>query len=92
MMKLLKPDQELSQLKEIYGQDNYVEKIIDQISKSYSVLQVRSQMILGLITVCLMISGFSGEKIAATGKLESGLIIGGIALVLLSGINLFLAH
>ena len=88
-MNLLKPQQEISQLKELYGKDHYVEKIINQISQSSSVLQSRSQMILGLITVCLMISGFSGQKIAETGKLGSALIVGGILLVLLSGINLF---
>ena len=88
-MKVLSPPEELEQLKDIYGKDNYVEKIIDQISKSFAVLQVRNQMILGLITVCLMISGFSGQKIAETGKLESTLIIGGVSFVLFSGINLF---
>ncbi|WDE95993.1 hypothetical protein PQO03_09730 [Lentisphaera profundi] len=88
-MNKLNPEEELQQLKKLYSEQDYIEKILNQMAAAFNILQVRSQMILGLITVCLMISGFSGERIAASGKLESALIISGVLLVLLSGVILF---
>ena len=62
-MTELKPGDEISFLRELHA-DPIAEKSYAMLRESFNVLQARSQMLLGLVTICLTITGFSGIKIA----------------------------
>jgi hypothetical protein len=79
-MKKLTPAEEIQFLKEIHGDD--YGKLFSVIIDSFTVLQTRSQMLLGLATICLTITGFSGPRMAASNPL-SRLFLGlGLSFVL----------
>lgn len=59
MLKKLNPEEELEFLKEIHGADDFG-KLFHVLKESFSLLQTRAQMLLGLATICLTITGFSG--------------------------------
>lgn len=80
----LNPVEELAYLKEIFGDSH--EKILRVITSSFDVLQVRSQLMLSLVTVVLTITGFSGPTIAASGTFSKICIGYGLSLVLVAAI------
>jgi len=88
-MKRLKPEVELQYLKDLTG-DPVTEKCFLSLSDSFNTLQVRSQLLLGLVTICLTITGFSGLKIAASGTAAMVCIFFGIINVLITAILLVL--
>ena len=88
-MQRLTPEEEVQYLKEL-TRDPAIEKVFTTLSDSYGTLQVRSQLLLGLVTICLTITGFSGLKIAASGTAAMICIFFGIINVLMSAILLVL--
>lgn len=79
------PEEEVDYLLRIHGADNY-SKVFDVLVKQFDVLQSRAQLLLGLITICLTITGFSGPKIAASGTFAKVSIVYGLAFVLASAV------
>jgi len=65
-MKKLDTKSEIDFLKELHS-DPKLEKTYALLRESFNVLQTRSQMLIGLVTICLTITGFSGIKIAESG-------------------------
>ncbi len=80
-MQRLGPEEELANLKSIYGADNLPE-IYGILRDAFSTLQNRSHVLLSLVTICLTITGFSGPSIAASGMYPKAAIIVGLCLVL----------
>lgn len=64
--------------------------LLDRVIGNFNVLQARSAMLLSLVTLCLTISGFSGHRIASSGKVPALLLSAGLALVVVSAILLML--
>ena len=62
-MTELNPGDEIAFLRELHA-DPIAERSYAMLRESFNVLQARSQMLLGLVTICLTITGFSGIKIA----------------------------
>ena len=86
-LKKLSPEEELEFLKEIHGQNNYA-GLFTVLRDSFSLLQTRSQMLLGLATICLTITGFSGPRMAASNGWSRFFIGFGLAFVLFSVVAL----
>lgn len=84
-MKHLIPKDELAFLKEIHGGD--IAKVFHQLHESFGLLQARSQMLLGLATICLTITGFSGPRMASANAYSRVFIGAGLLFVLLSVIS-----
>lgn len=74
--------EELEFLKEIHGGE--MAKVFGSLRESFSLLQIRSQMLLGLATICLTITGFSGPRMAAATPYSRVFIGTGLLFVLLS--------
>jgi hypothetical protein len=89
VLRPLAPEEELEFWREIYGAE-LRPTVFGILRDSFNILQVRSQMLLGLITICLTITGFSGIRIAAVGALPRGLMLLGILGVLVSAVLLFI--
>ena len=81
-MKQLTSDEELEFLKEIHGGE--MAKVFSYLRESFALLQTRSQMLLGLATICLTITGFSGPRMAAASPYSRVFIGAGLLFVLLS--------
>ena len=79
------PAEELGYLFEIHGKDNY-SKVFDVLVKQFDVLQARAQLLLGLVTISLTITGFSGPKIAASSLFSKISISYGLAFILISAV------
>ncbi len=79
------PERELDYLFEIHGQGNY-SKVFDVLVKQFDVLQSRAQLLLGLVTITLAITGFSGPKIAASSLFSKVSISYGLAFILVSAV------
>ncbi|MCZ6727816.1 MAG: hypothetical protein O7A98_10760 [Acidobacteria bacterium] len=79
------PEEELGYLLEIHGDDNY-SKVFDVLVKQFDVLQSRAQLLLGLMTISLTITGFSGPKIAASSTFSRVSIAYGLAFILVSAV------
>lgn len=79
-MKKLTPEEEGEFLKEIYGKD--YGKLFGAVKESFALLQMRSQMLLGLATICLTITGFSGQKMAQSNAFSRFFIGFGLLFVL----------
>lgn len=86
-MKKLTPEEELRFLKEIHGQRGAA-GIFDWLRDAFAVLQTRAQMLLGLVTICLTITGFSGPKVAESGPLSRFFVFFGVISVLVSALLL----
>jgi hypothetical protein len=78
----LTPREELAFLKEIHGGD--FARIFHDLREAFGLLQARSQMLLGLATICLTITGFSGPRMAASNPVSRFFIGFGLFWVLLS--------
>ncbi len=76
---------ELGYLLEIHGQKNY-SKVFDVLVKQFDVLQSRAQLLLGLVTISLTITGFSGPKIAASSTFSKISISYGLVFILVSAV------
>jgi branched-subunit amino acid ABC-type transport system permease component len=81
-LRMLKPEEELLYLKEIHGND--YSKLFSVLIGHFEVLQSRAQMLLGLIAICLTITGFSGPNIAASGAMAKWLLAFGLSFVLMA--------
>jgi len=81
-MKKLTPEEEVAFLKEIHGGD--YSKLFSSVKESFALLQMRSQMLLGLATICLTITGFSGPRMAQSNSFSRFFIGFGLSLVLVS--------
>jgi hypothetical protein len=84
MIRKLGPREELEYLREIHGDDQG--RLFSILVESFNVLQYRAQLLLGLITICLTITGFSGPRIAESGTVAKLSLIAGLALVLCSAL------
>jgi len=82
MLNKLTPEEELEFLKEIHGDDSA--KLFAALKDSFSLLQTRAQMLLGLATICLTITGFSGPRMAASNVWSRFFIGFGLVFVLFS--------
>ncbi|MEI6891765.1 MAG: hypothetical protein V5783_06295 [Pontiella sp.] len=82
-MKKLNEREELEFLKEIYGAEDY-SKLFTVLKDAFTLLQTRSQMLLGLATICLTITGFSGPRMAASNGGSRFFIGFGLTFVMLS--------
>jgi hypothetical protein len=83
MLKKLTPEEELDLLKEINGSGDYC-KLFGVLRDAFSLLQTRAQMLLGLATICLTITGFSGPRMASSNVYSRFFIGFGLTFVLLS--------
>lgn len=83
MLRKLNPEEELEFLKEIHGADDYA-KLFGALKDSFSLLQTRAQMLLGLATICLTITGFSGPRMAQSNAYSRFFIGFGLCFVLFS--------
>ena len=81
-MKKLTPEEEVEFLKEIHGKE--YSRLFDIVKESFVLLQMRSQMLLGLATICLTITGFSGPKMAQSNSFSRFFIGFGLSFVLAS--------
>ena len=79
------PEQELDYLLEIHGHGNY-SKVFDVLVQQFDVLQSRAQLLLGLVTISLTITGFSGPKIAASSAFSRVSIAVGLLFILVSAV------
>ena len=83
MLRKLSPEEELEFLKEIHGADD-CSKLFDALKDAFTLLQTRAQMLLGLATICLTITGFSGPRMAQSNVYSRFLIGFGLVFVTLS--------
>lgn len=83
------PDKELAYLLQIHGKGNY-SKVFDVLVKQFDVLQSRAQLLLGLVTISLTITGFSGPKIAASSMFSKVSIAYGLAFILVSAVMILM--
>ena len=79
------PEEDLAYLLEIHGEENF-SKVFDVLVKQFDVLQSRAQLLLGLVTISLTITGFSGPKIAASSLFSKISISYGLAFILISAV------
>jgi hypothetical protein len=79
-LKKLTPREEIEFLKEINGED--YSKLFGSVKESFALLQTRSQMLLGLATICLTITGFSGPRMAQSNAFSRFFIGFGLSFVL----------
>ena len=80
--KHLSPQQELTHIETIYGESQ--KDVMDVIKSHLQILQIRSQTILGMCTICLTITGFSGPRIAETGKMAAACVVSGLFFVVIT--------
>jgi hypothetical protein len=85
MLRELNAEEEVRYLRELHGPDG-TERILAVVVDQYNTLHNRSQTLLGLVTICLTISGFSGPSVAASGPAARWCISIGLALVLASAV------
>jgi hypothetical protein len=83
MLRKLSPVEELDFMKEIHGADDYA-KLFAVVKDSFSLIQTRAQMLLGLATICMTITGFSGPRMAASNPYSRFFIGFGLSFVLAS--------
>lgn len=81
-LKKLSPEEEVDFLKEIHG--GSYDRLFSNVKESFALLQTRSQMLLGLATICLTITGFSGPRMAQSNPLSRFFIGFGLSFVLAS--------
>jgi hypothetical protein len=86
-LKKLSPKEELAFLKNIHA-DQGTEKVMAKLRDSFNVLKIRSQMLLGLVTICLTITGFSGIRIAESSMSAKTCLIIGVVSVLITSLLL----
>jgi hypothetical protein len=75
--------EESRRILDLYGEDAF-ETIMSMLERQFAVLHNRAQVLLALCGVVITTTGFSGRLIAGTNVTAQGLIIAGVALVLVS--------
>ncbi len=65
-MRKLSPEEEIQFVRDLH-QDPIAENVLLMLRESFNVMQTRAQVLLGLVTICLTITGFSGIRIAQSG-------------------------
>lgn len=83
-MSPLPREQEADRILATYGSENALAKIMEMLERQFGVLHNRAQVLLALGGIIISTTGFSGRNIAGTGPWAQGLIVIGVALVLLS--------
>ncbi len=81
-LKKLSAVEEAAFIKEIHGGD--YSAVFRYLRESFTLLQARSQMLLGLATICLTITGFSGPRMAQSNPVSRFFIAFGLVFVLAS--------
>ncbi len=79
-LRKLSLEEELDFIKEIHGNDT--QSIFAFLRECFALLQARAQMLLGLATICLTITGFSGPRMARSNPYSRVLIGVGLLFVL----------
>ena len=82
-MKRLSNEEELAFMKEIHGAEEYA-KLFAVMRDAFALIQTRAQMLLGLATICLTITGFSGPRMAQSNPYSRFFIAFGLTFVLAS--------
>ncbi len=75
--------QEADRILASYGDDS-MPRIMEMLERQFGVLHNRAQVLLALCGIIISTTGFSGRNVAGTGPWSQGLIVAGVALVLLS--------
>lgn len=86
---ILSPAEELRYMREVLDIREPA-RLLDRVIDYFNVLQTRSAMLMSLVALCLTISGFSGHRIAAAGKVPALLLSVGLALSVSSAVLLML--
>jgi hypothetical protein len=81
-MSCLTRTEEADRILTLYGND--LPAIMTMLERQFVVLHNRAQVLLTLCGIVISTTGFSGRVIAGTNALAQALIVGGVALVLLS--------
>ncbi len=81
-LRKLTAAEEADFIKELHGGDYGA--VFRDLRESYALLQARSQMLLGLATICLTITGFSGPRMAQSNPVSRFFIAFGLVFVLAS--------
>ena len=79
MADLMNPEQEAASLLAVHGEAARCQALITQ---QFGVIQSRTQALIGLATLALTITGFSGPRMAASSALARWTMILGLAWVL----------
>ena len=82
-MPHLNRDEEARRILTAYGREKFAE-IMTMLERQFTVLHNRAQVLLALCGIVISTTGFSGRIIAGTNVVAQGLIISGVAFVLLS--------
>ena len=81
-MPCLSRTEEADRILALYGDD--LPAVMTMLERQFVVLHNRAQVLLTLCGIVISTTGFSGRIIAGTNALAQVLIVGGVALVLLS--------
>ncbi len=82
-MPCLNHEQEADRILTHYGADAMPE-IMQMLERQFMVLHNRAQVLLALCGIIISTTGFSGRNIAGTGPWAQGLVLSGVALILIS--------
>ncbi len=82
-MKKIAREEEADRLVELVGAGSW-DVIHGILERQFAVLHNRAQVLIGLCGIVITTTGFSGRLIAGTSPHAQGLIIAGVAIVLLS--------
>ncbi|WP_437816282.1 hypothetical protein [Sorangium sp. So ce1078] len=82
-MKNVAREEEVDRFIKLVGPDSW-EVVHGILERQFSVLHNRAQVLIGLCGIVITTTGFSGRLIAGTSRAAQGLIIAGVATVLLS--------
>lgn len=83
----MEPDEEARRILSLHNGNTA--SALSMVENQLNVLYTRAQVLLSLSGVVISVTGFSGRLIAATDRLAQGLLISGLALVLLSAVRVF---
>jgi hypothetical protein len=81
--KRITAEDEVRRLTELFGEEN-PRLFVEMLERQFTILHTRAQVLLGLAGVVITTTGFSGRLIAGTSALAQGLVIAGVALVLVA--------
>ncbi len=81
--KEISPRSEMNFLREVL-KDSFYSQVYTMLKADFQAIYTHSQGIMGLATICLTITGFSGPRIAASSVFSRFSIAIGLALVILS--------
>lgn len=83
MSTCLNREQEVDRIIRHFG-DDALPEIMGMLERNFGVLHNRAQVLLALCGIIISTTGFSGRNIAGTGPWAQGLVLGGVALILVS--------